>query len=227
MKFKHMQTIDLMATGKIDTTITDIDMYADDWVEQAAEKVEAVEGDTYVRLNRGVLTVNQIDALLDSFPLEFSYIDSNNQFIYYNDVNQPEDMTAPSHPESVGQPLGSLHPKQLTKMVEGIVSQLRAGSEDIIRITHPAKGGQQFVVHNYQRMEDREGNYYGINEYVADLKPLVDYYLEQTGQKLVKDDAAQAQNSAKIPHSVMDALSGASQKTAPAVDSLSSASKNH
>src|SRR5690625_2276320 len=48
---------DLYATGAIDTTIKDVDMSADDWVEQAAEKVGAVEGDAYVKLDRGVLTV--------------------------------------------------------------------------------------------------------------------------------------------------------------------------
>ena len=72
---------DLMATGKIDTTIEGLDMYAPDWVEQAAEKVNAVEGDTYVKLNRGVLTVNQIDACIpdvETFDLE-SHLYENKQ----------------------------------------------------------------------------------------------------------------------------------------------------
>src|SRR5699024_5887237 len=89
---------ELFEMGAEDTTITGLDMFAADWVEQAAEKVGAVEGDTYVKLNRGVLTVTQIDALLDSIPLEFSYIDNNNQFIYYNNEKDAANMWAPSNP---------------------------------------------------------------------------------------------------------------------------------
>lgn len=207
-----MKKEDLMANGKIDTTIEGIDMYAADWVEQAAEKVGAVEGDTYVKLNRGILTVTQIDALLDSIPLEFSYIDANNQFIYYNNEKPADEMTAPSYPESVGNPLGTLHPEKITQMVQMMIAQLRAGNKDHFRIGHPTADGEKFVTHNYQRIQDKDGSYLGVNEYVMDLKPLVDYYLEQTGQKLVPDEEA-ASEKPDIAKMAMDALSGASEKS--------------
>lgn len=183
--------------------------------------MQAVEGDTYVKLNRGVLTVEQIDALFDSIPLEFSYIDSNNQFIYYNNEKAAEDMLAASKPESVGKPLGTLHPEKITEMVAIMVQQLRKGEKDVVRIGHPANGGKQFIVHNYQRIQDRRGNYLGVNEYVQDLKPMVEWYLKQTGQKLVPDDA----NVNAMPPLAIDALSGASEKMN--VDDVSSASQNN
>lgn len=201
---------DLMATGKINTTIEGIDLYAEDWVEQAAAKVGAVEGNTYVKLNRGILTVNQIDALLDSIPLEFSYIDANNQFIYYNNDKPTDEMIAPSQPSSVGRPLGTLHPEAITKMVEKITGQLRAGTLDHFRISHPRKDGQQYVTHNYQRIQDKDGNYMGINEYVQDLIPLIQYYLKETGQKLVPDEETTARCT--MPPIDIDALSGASKE---------------
>lgn len=216
---------DLMAAGKIDTTIEGVDMYAEDWVEQAAEKVGAVEGDAYVKLDRGVLTVTQIDALLDSIPLEFSYIDANNQFLYYNNEKTPDEMNAPSHPESVGNPLGTLHPKQITKMVEVMVGQLRRGEKEVVRIGHPAADGEKYLTHNYQRLKDKDGNYLGINEYVADLKPIVDYYLEQTGQKLVPDKAAP--KKPVMPQMAVDALSSATQQRKAETDALTHASSKH
>lgn len=210
-----MKKEDLMATGSIETTIAGLDMYADDWVEQASEKVNAVEGNTYVKLNRGILTVNQIDALLDSIPLEFSYIDANNQFIYYNNDKPTSEMIAPSQPGSVGRPLGTLHPEMITEMVQMIAGQLRAGSRDSFQIGHPRANGSQYVTHNYQRIQDNDGNYMGINEYVQDLMPLVKYYLKETGQKLVPDENASSQP--KRPPIDLDAFSGASEK----VDALS------
>lgn len=221
--FDPMRALDpeeLLEIGEVDTTISGLDMYAPDWVEQAAEKVNAVDGNTYVKLNRGVLTVNQIDALLDSIPLEFSYIDDNNQFIYYNNEKDPDEMWASSHPESVGQPLGSLHPEPITKYAKTIVQQLRAGETDVVRIGHPAAGGEQFLVHSYQRIQDKEKNYMGVNEYVTDLKPIIDWYLKQTGQKL-------APAVEDFEGKVTDGVSGASKKpnVQPEVDAVSSASK--
>ena len=46
-------------------------------------------------------------------------------------------------------------------------------------------GPDTYVVHNYQAMYDDNGNYAGINEYILDFKPIVDWYLKQTGQELV------------------------------------------
>src|SRR5699024_11637135 len=42
----------------------------------------------------------------------------------------------------------------------------------------------KFVVHNYQAIRDEDGNYLGINEYVQDIQPIIDWYLKQTGQEL-------------------------------------------
>lgn len=106
---------DLNATGKISTTIEDIDMAADDWVEKAAEKVHAVDGNTYVKLDRGLLTVDQLNYFLNSMPIELTYADSNNQFIYYNKMTDTKKMLAPRRPGQVGDPLSLVHPKRAIK----------------------------------------------------------------------------------------------------------------
>lgn len=175
---------DLYATGAIDTTIKDVDMSADDWVEQAAEKAQAVEGDTYVKLDRGVLTVDQLNYFLNAMPLELTYADSNNQFLYYNHKYDAEDMLASRSPEQVGSPLANCHPERTYTGVAWVIQQLRTGKQDRVTVHVPTHGPDKFVVHNYQAMHDEEGNYVGINEYVQDIKPMIDWYLKQTGQEL-------------------------------------------
>jgi NAD(P)H-dependent FMN reductase len=198
-------TEDLYATGTIDTTIDGIDMLADDWVEQAAKATEAVEGNTYVKLNRGVLTVDQINYFLDSMPAELTFADSNNQFLYYNHKLEPEDMLATRKPGQVGNPLAECHPERAYSGVAWVIQQLRNGKEDIVRTHVPTHGPDKFVVHSYQAVRDQEGNYLGINEYVKDIKPVIDWYLEQTGQQLTGGS--------------VDAVSGATSK----VDTVSGA----
>lgn len=202
---------DLHATQSIETTIEGVDMAAEDWVEQAAEKVAAVEGDTYVKLNRGILTVDQINTFFASMPMELTFADENNQFLYYNYTKEAEDMLADRVPGQVGNPLVLCHPEAALKNVGWVVQQLRAGKQDVVRIHVPTHGPDKFVVHNYQAMHDNEGNYRGINEYILDFKPIVDWYLNQTGLKLEGD---------------IDATSGASQAEEAEVDAGSGASVN-
>ncbi|WP_146924664.1 NAD(P)H-dependent oxidoreductase [Alkalibacterium kapii] len=206
---KPLPEEDLYSSEPIASTIEGVDMAAEDWVEQAAEKVGAVEGDTYVKLNRGILTVDQINTFLASMPMELTFADENNQFLYYNYTKEAEDMLADRVPGQVGNPLVLCHPEAALKNVGWVVQQLRAGNQDVVRIHVPTHGPDKFVVHNYQAMHDEEGNYRGINEYILDFKPIVDWYLKQTGLKLEGD---------------IDATSGASQAEEVEVDAGSGAS---
>lgn len=205
---------DLYATGKVETTIEGIDMYADDWLEQAAEAVNAVEGNTYVKLDRGLLTVDQLNYFLESMPMELTYADHNNQFLYYNHILPAEEMLASRTPGQVGNPLAECHPEQAFKGVEWVIQQLRSGEQDAVRVNVPTHGADKYVVHNYQAMHDKDGNYMGINEYILDLKPVIDWYLEQTGQTLVGDvDAvSSATKNDGNDEEEVDAVSSASVK---------------
>lgn len=243
---------DLFATGKIDTTVEGVDMYADDWLELAAAKVGAVEGDTYVKLERGLLTVDQLNHLMASMPMEITYADNNNQFLYYNHVKPAEEMLASRTPGQVGNPLAKCHPESKHNNVAWVIQQLRSGAMDVFRVPVPTHGPDKFVVHNYQAMHDEEGNYVGINEYILDFKPIVDWYLEKTGQKLTgnadavsgattKDSKADAVSGATAQDHQADAVSGATAKdhkadTAPIVtikekkveaDAVSAATAKH
>lgn len=217
---KPLPEEDLNATGKIATTIADVDMRAADWVEQAAKKTQAVSGDTYVQLDRGILTVDQINYLLSSMPMELTYADSNNEFLYYNAGKEQAGTLAGRTPDQVGNPLIVCHPAKALKNVEWVIQQLRAGKQDVIRIHVPKHGPDKYVVHSYQAMHDEQQRYVGLNEYVMDIKPVIDWYLQQTKQQLVATTtttAAVASASVKSAPAANDAVASASVKpTAPA-----------
>ena len=208
------QDEDLSASKGTDTTIKGVDMRADDWVEQAAAKTKAASGKDYVKLDRGVLTVDQLNWFLNTMPMELTYADDNNQFIYYNHTLPGKEMLAPRDPKQVGDPMDAVHPPRAIKGVKHVISSLRNGN-DLVEMPVPGnKLNERHIMHYYKAMRDSEGNYRGVNEWVLDLWPIVESYLKQTGQKLVKDEAAP------------DVVSGASgnENQAPAVDSTTSAS---
>ncbi|GET05795.1 NADPH-dependent FMN reductase [Ligilactobacillus agilis] len=208
------QDEDLSASKGTDTTIKGVDMRADDWVEQAAAKTKVASGKDYVKLDRGVLTVDQLNWFLNTMPMELTYADDNNQFIYYNHTLPGKEMLAPRDPKQVGNPMDAVHPPRAIKGVKHVISSLRNGN-DLVEMPVPGnKLNERHIMHYYKAMRDSEGNYRGVNEWVLDLWPIVESYLKQTGQKLVKDEAAP------------DVVSGASgnENQAPAVDSTTSAS---
>lgn len=222
---------DLYAKGKIATTVEGVDMADEQWLEKASEKVNAVKGNTYVELDRGLLTVDQLNAFLNSMPMELTYADSNNQFLYYNKNEEPENMFAKRWPGQVGNALAYCHPEKSYKNVSWVISQLRSGKQDAIRVHVPTHGPDKFVVHNYQAMHDEKGNYVGINEYILDFLPIVNWYLQQTGQSLVKNEGADAVTSASTTEThatneSADAVTSASTKeSAPTTQAAPTAAR--
>ena len=206
---------DLFATGKVDTTVEGVDMYAEDWLEQAAAKVNAAEGNDYVKLDRGLLTVDQLNYFLSSMPMELTYADHNNQFLYYNKTMEAGDMLASRTPGQVGNPLAKCHPEAAFKNVEWVIQQLRSGATDCVRVHVPKQVPEKYIVHNYQAMHDENGEYMGINEFIWDLKPTIDWYLKQTGQQLVGGEQTDGVSGASASDhgDSADGVSGASMKS--------------
>lgn len=211
---------DLDAKGKSadGTTVDGIDKNDPKWLDKAAKKVHAAEGNDYVKLDSGLLTVNQINWMLRQTIGEMTYVDDNNQFLWYNRrVDPNHKMLAGRKPEQVGDPMRACHPdvRQVIPNAKKVVHALRtkeAGHDDVYM---PVPNGnlKKLVLHYYKRVEDDKGNYAGIYEWVADLYPLVKYFCETTGQKLVVDPDATT-GATYQRNSNPDAATGASSKKA-------------
>lgn len=212
---KSYQDEDLESKGKVNTTIEGIDMHDEHWVEKAAQKVHAVDGSTYVKLDRGILTVDQLNYFLKTMPVELTYADDNNQFIYYN-KNQPADkMLAPRNPGQAGDPLADVHPGRVVDRVKQVIHALRTGETDLVSMPVPGNGPDRHVMHYYKAMRDENGRYRGVNEWVTDIMPIIKYYLASTGQKLIKDPTAKPIS----PITGIDVMAGASANLEPDVTS--------
>ncbi|HFI0368871.1 TPA: NAD(P)H-dependent oxidoreductase [Streptococcus suis] len=199
---------DLDCTQPIATTITGVDPDDPDWLDKASKLVNAVEGDTYVKLDNGLLTVNQLNMFLNAMPFELTSADDNNQFLYYNNSHQePDTMLGKRVLEQVGNRLSTVHgtlPPARMKNVEWVVGTLRNGNQEYVRTIVPGTPPEIINTHNYQAMYYPDGSYAGINEIIFNFKPWLDWYLETTGQRLVGG----AGNTASPAH--VDATSGAS-----------------
>lgn len=225
-KPKPIEPEDLDCGKPIATTIHGIDPDDPDWLEKASKQVGAVEGDTYVKLDNGLLTVDQLNMFLNAMPFELTYADDNNQFLYYNNKHQePNTMLGKRVLEQVGNRMSTVHgtlPPARMKNVEWVIGTLRNGNQEYVRTIVPGTPAEIINTHNYQAMYYPDGSYAGINEIIFNFKPWLDWYLEATGQRLVGGTAPAAPAAAHV-----DATSGASDTAAaPAVDATSGASES-
>ncbi|MGV3028746.1 NAD(P)H-dependent oxidoreductase [Streptococcus hyovaginalis] len=208
-KPKPIEPEDLYVTKPIKTTVQGIDPDDPDWLDKAAKQVNAVEGDTYVKLDNGLLTVNQLNMFLNAMPFELTYADDNNQFLYYNNQHQEAStMLGKRVKEQVGNRLATVHgtlPPARMKNVEWVVGSLRNGNEEYVRTIVPGTPPEIINTHNYQAMYYPDGSYAGINEIIFNFKPWLDWYLQTTGQHLAGGKAP-----AGHPAPATDATSGAS-----------------
>lgn len=234
-KPKPIETEDLDCNHPISTTITEVDPDDPDWVEKVAEITGAVSGNTYVKLDHGILTVDQINMFLKSMPFELTYADDNNQFLYYNNAHQdPDTMFAKRIPSQSGNRMSTVHsslPAARMKNVEWVIGTLRNGNQEYVRTLIPNPNPAVLNTHNYQAMYYDDGSYAGINEIVFNFKPWLDWYLEITGQRLVGGVTGASSGVSNSNHGASDATSGASDSgytggSTPAADASSGASSH-
>ena len=228
-KPKPIEPEDLDCGRPIATTIHGIDPDDPDWLEKAAKQVNAVEGNTYVKLDNGLLTVDQLNMFLNAMPFELTYADDNNQFLYYNNKHQePNTMLGKRVLEQVGSRMSTVHgtlPPARMKNVEWVIGTLRNGNQEYVRTIVPGTPPEIINTHNYQAMYYPDGSYAGINEIIFNFKHWLDWYLEASGQRLVGGSGPAVPAAA----SHADATSGASDAgggAAPAADATSGASES-
>ncbi len=228
-KPRPIEPEDLDCGRPIATTIHGIDPDDPDWLEKAAKQVNAVEGNTYVKLDNGLLTVDQLNMFLNAMPFELTYADDNNQFLYYNNKHQePNTMLGKRVLEQVGNRMSTVHgtlPPARMKNVEWVIGTLRNGNQEYVRTIVPGTPPEIINTHNYQAMYYPDGSYAGINEIIFNFKHWLDWYLEATGQRLVGGSGPAVPAAA----SHADATSGASDTgggAAPAADATSGASES-
>lgn len=124
-------------------------------------------------------------------------------------------MLANRTPDQVGDTMKAIHPdvRDVIPNAKKVVHALRTKQDghDDVYMPVPTSNLKKLVLHYYKRVEDDNGDYAGIYEWVQDLYPLVKYFCETTGQKLVVDDDATT-GATYRRNSDPDAVSGASTK---------------
>lgn len=112
----------------------------------------------------GHLTIEQLTALLNTIPLEISFIDDNNINRFFNEG--PKVFKRPGM--AIDREVFSCHPPKIEPMVRGIIDDFRNNKRDSVQVWME-KGGRSMLV-TYMAVRDKDGNYIGTVELVQDME---------------------------------------------------------
>lgn len=135
---------------------------------QASEGEEDKAGSNFsdgvIHMPGGHMTIRQLTALLNTIPLEISFIDAEDRNCYFNEgpkVFKRAQM-------ALGRSVYTCHPPKVETMVRRIIGEFREGTLDKVPVWMD-KGGRTMLV-TYMAVRDESGEYMGTMELVQDME---------------------------------------------------------
>ena len=142
------------------------------WEE--GERAEAVRGslsDDEVVMPGGHLTVQQLTALLNTIPIEISFVDADNINRFFNEG--PKAFKRAS--AAIDREVFDCHPPKVEPIVRQIIDDFRNNRRDCVPVWME-KGGHTMLV-RYMAVRDKEGRYIGTAELVQDMESAKEHFL--------------------------------------------------
>jgi len=137
--------------------------------EVPAEARAAGESGT-VDLSTGRLTQEQVDLLLTHLPVDISFVNENDELVYYSATKE---RIFPRSPGLIGRKVQKCHPPKSFHVVQRIVDEFKAGKRDVAEFWIQMKG--RFIHIRYFAVRDSGGNYRGtleVSQDVTDIRKL-------------------------------------------------------
>lgn len=132
--------------------------------ETAIDKMRAATpGDQEIVMAGGHMTVAQLTAMLNTIPMEITFVDDQNINRFFNEG--PKDFKRPKM--AIDREVFSCHPPKIEAKVRMILNEFRAGTLDKVPVWMEKNGKTMLVT--YMAVRDHDGNYIGTLELVQDM----------------------------------------------------------
>jgi len=130
-----------------------------------SSQVAKAEGS--LNLDIGNLTLEQINIMLKSLPIDLTFVDENDEVAYYSDT---EDRIFPRSRGIIGRAVQKCHPPKSVHVVENILEKFKSGEKNVAEFWIQSSGA--FILIRYFAMRDDDGKYVGTLEVSQELSQL-------------------------------------------------------
>lgn len=148
--------------------ITEVWADAENFSQNAEPENGMADGE--VVMPGGHMTVEQLTAMLNTLPVEISFIDDQNINRYFN--QGPKVFKRPQM--ALDREVFSCHPPKIEPIVREILDGFRNGKKDSVPVWME-KEGKPFLV-NYMAVRNRAGKYLGTIEVVQDMSMAKEHF---------------------------------------------------
>ena len=134
-------------------------------VEASATPEAEAEG--VIDFETGQLSLDQVRAMLDTLPLELTFVDSEDRVRFFN---EPEQRIFPRTKASIGREVRRCHPEKSLHLVNQILEDFRSGERDGADFWIECNGRMTYI--RYFPVRDPEGKYLGCLEVTQDIEDI-------------------------------------------------------
>lgn len=142
------------------------------WNEAKDDDVTYKIDKNRIKLSGGHLKINELDALLNTIPLEITFVDKENINRYFNEGEKM--MKRPKM--AIDRNVMSCHPPKIQTLVNSIIEDFRTGRKDNVPVWLNKRGHTLYI--NYIAVRDDKDNYLGTLEIVQDMEFAKKHFLE-------------------------------------------------
>lgn len=143
------------------------------WKEAESYKIEKpILSEDRVNLPTGSFRLEELIAMLDTMPIEITFVDKDDTNRYYNDGEGIKAFKRPLM--SLGRKVWDCHPAHIQPIVKEIIEDFRTGKKDKVPVW-TEKNGKTFLV-TYMAVRDKGENYVGTLELVQDMEEAKEYF---------------------------------------------------
>lgn len=125
----------------------------------------------------GHLTLAQLTAMLNTIPMEITFVDEDNINRFFNEG--PKDFKRPGM--AIDREVFSCHPPKVEQQVRRIIGEFRNGTLDKVPIWMEKNGKTMLVT--YMAVRDAQGTYLGTMELVQDMGFAKEHFLSDVKAK--------------------------------------------
>ena len=133
----------------------------------AAKPEEKAEVEGEVKFDAGSMTPEEINALLNTVPIDMTFVDKNDKVKYFT---QGKERIFVRPKTIIGRDVALCHPPASVNVVEKIVNSFKSGEKD--HEDFWIQLGDKFVLIRYFAVRNEKGEYLGTLEVTQDIKPL-------------------------------------------------------
>ncbi len=136
--------------------------------ENATRKTKVTEmpgSEDEITLPSGHMTLHQLDAMLNTIPVEITFIDENNINRYFNDGDEMKLFKRPLM--ALDREVFSCHPPKIEPMVRMLIEDFKQGKRDMVEIWNTRD--DEPVLIRYMAVRDKDKNYVGTVECVMKM----------------------------------------------------------